>query len=1227
MLLRRCFILLETSLILYLVFAFNGSQSSLSGELRIILTWENSNFSGVAETGNYTSCESTLNILNCYYMKAMPFPRRRVIEIRSRYVLKRKCDTKNSSSGWILSFENETVHNCSEYYDENDIIMESHTIGSGHFRMIMEMTEYDGKSFENVLSDECVLTIVTERSLPKIVVSKEIDISCSKLRSADDEESVDLNLCPKQNGSPIYELTCDVIWTPNPGFCNGSLENDAPSTVTSEYTSDSLPNEFKLYVNIGESNCRQSTSQSIRVKRGAKYTISCVGNCIPEIDVSKITTLRARCHEGCDLAGTLYWKIDIPNFDVDKDALTGTVAEELILKPNKLVFGRNYTVQFVDSGGSEVVTYNLLTHTHPKIHSCEINPKEGYAVKTKFHVKCSYNLTNMPGRNFEVYAVNEDKAFPLTSGFEVENLEFGLNANDKVKVKVFDQYHFSDSQILDVAVRSIFENVTSMKGYREVIEKVFFDKNSNQSLDDLKRYKRYDQLLQSIMVLSEELEKLKTNAGYENLRNDYNKGLLEMMQKVPLTGEFRPKQMVSLMGTVSELFDDELNQEISKLSNDICEKSSIEYQNYILRDPYSKYMIEEIREMTKAFSQCFISYSPPKTEKTDRGNGTSKPFSPQDFDQIIEDYPDYGNQQNTTKVSMKFDNAYKKIESLCYAHAKLMAATLYAGDDTERAGNENFEVTATKGLGKIISSNKITSQNVTMFISEDFQRYSDEEISVLLCTSQKNPFWWMKNEKIDTYVAMIQFIVGNREVHEFEKPFSISLWNNERNHSWVPFYVTKAPRHYWSTGICDRVHGIEDDVVLDIYVSDFVKPTLDEFKAHSTIVDETNTRTFINHENQFDSWDYLCILPNEQMGERQLIVKFRVYTISCVTWQRDNRTWVFSCGVAETTTLDRFDCICYHSSLLAGRVSASYVKEEITGIYIEHHLSLQTDIIIYVSVAVAYFLYCLILIIISLASKWDTDRKIYCLSDMARSSRNAYFIIVKTGNGFNAGTTSNVFIKLFGEDASTEEHILNSPDPEGKILQNNQEDWFFLSTKEYLGEIEELEIWFESAGLKPSWYCSEIEVVDVQKKKYWWFNIKYNFEISINEKYFITAYPEELDDEYKEHKISLNRCKLEGNHMWNIFRHEGAPFTKHKRLTILLSIFMTTYAILLAIYGFPKMENNDSLGEYMEFSFYTKSIWSTICSLLVTFLLHLPIVHFFRYPCEGKTLWRRQTRN
>lgn len=91
------------------------------------------------------------------------------------------------------------------------------------------------------------------------------------------------------------------------------------------------------------------------------------------------------------------------------------------------------------------------------------------------------------------------------------------------------------------------------------------------------------------------------------------------------------------------------------------------------------------------------------------------------------------------------------------------------------------------------------------------------------------------------------------------------------------------------------------------------------------------------------------------------------------------------------------------------------------------------------------------------------------MADNSVNDRYAYLIVVNTGKQRLSGTTSKVFIKLKGEKAETQSHILNRPDPLYRFLQRGSEDWFVLTSKVYLGELIGMKLWIQADGCKVSW--------------------------------------------------------------------------------------------------------------------------------------------------------------
>lgn len=75
-----------------------------------------------------------------------------------------------------------------------------------------------------------------------------------------------------------------------------------------------------------------------------------------------------------------------------------------------------------------------------------------------------------------------------------------------------------------------------------------------------------------------------------------------------------------------------------------------------------------------------------------------------------------------------------------------------------------------------------------------------------------------------------------------------------------------------------------------------------------------------------------------------------------------------------------------------------------------------------------------------------------------------------------------------------QEHILNFPDPDLRLLQRNQEDWFALGVEKYLGDINSIQLRIDLVGARPSWYCKRVEVYDTINKKFWHFPVNRWFD-------------------------------------------------------------------------------------------------------------------------------------
>nr|XP_023030426.1 uncharacterized protein LOC111518254 isoform X2 [Leptinotarsa decemlineata] len=1213
---------------------FNESQMSQSVDWEISTSVEQK-----TKLEKYSRCGSDLNILDCDSPKQ--FSISEVNEIQSQYKTGNKCITTRLSSNWILIYENGTVQNLQHFQNEETLVIEPFSLGKGSYQALLYVEEYNENGIKDFLSKQCFFEIRPEQSIPVKEDGEKVSMNTDEEFILDSRDSIDPNVPPNHTETSHYEWRCKTSRRNRPDSCRQNL-GSATSTIPDEYAVEGLIYNFRLSVG-NKNSARRKTSQIVepRGRGGMLFNMHFLENCRPICDVEKKIVFEAMCEANCERMNenaTFFWTVDILDFDY-KTNTSGREGKQFTIKADVLEPDKKYKVGYKLKGDpSDGVFVDLLTHKGPKLRYCQLNPDIGTALVTDFHVICGQE----PGSyTYKIYLVSDDVEFLLTTGTSLYDMPFHLNENSDIRIEIIDEYHFTDSvTVFAEVIKLPGQSQPDGKPNTEYIEGKYFNAAQNLSVFNLLSSNRIHQLLQTLNMLTDELPNL-PNVTL-NVLKEYHLKTLDILRKLPLDNKEVAKQVAAVTSKIAKQYESKSDPWTSEAITDVCQFGSNKYLGHVKDEKYVGMIADDIEKAVRMFSGCSRALegeNPEILQVQGTFVETTTPFVLVDFPVITEDYPDYVDDQNISKMLTKYDTACRNIVNQCYVNARTLALSMVNREDTKVIANGNFEIAATREMGLDIPYVLISSQGVELLASEDFVEYEKKDVDVLLCTVSKNLFWWSQKEKIPTALAMLLFSVEEEVITKFVKPFLISFKNIENKTAATVLHTSRTPSQTNSTLPLDiyafeRITMFRIDVFrkqgyiiefeelalnesLNVYVSDFVKPTPKEFRDKAKLVTHNHNTLYIPHELDYDGWHYLCVLPGISDQQDQEF-KFRVYTMSCYHWEPSIRNWEFSCGSDSSTTFERFDCLCYHSSVLSGKIKNNDLREE-KSTYTMHELELETNFIIFISVAVAFSLYCVLLIYITLSSRKISEKSIYFLSDIPSSHRFGYLLIVKTGNKSGAGTTSNIVIKLYGKNSESKEHVLNFPDPEKRILQHNQGDWFFLATKLHLGEIEKLEIWFDSLGLRPSWYCSEIEVVDLQMNKYWWFNINYRFEIGDKENHFLTAVPESPPYVKKKRRISFRKFSLHGCHMWNIFHDDEVTISRTKRLTIMLSIFMTTYTIILFLYGCPKLQNSDSVGQYSEYGFHMHLLWTTLGGFAITFLIHMPIVYFFRFYQEEKS--------
>ncbi|VEL35343.1 unnamed protein product [Protopolystoma xenopodis] len=93
------------------------------------------------------------------------------------------------------------------------------------------------------------------------------------------------------------------------------------------------------------------------------------------------------------------------------------------------------------------------------------------------------------------------------------------------------------------------------------------------------------------------------------------------------------------------------------------------------------------------------------------------------------------------------------------------------------------------------------------------------------------------------------------------------------------------------------------------------------------------------------------------------------------------------------------------------------------------------------------------------------------------ATETKYHVTIQTGDEVNAGTMSNVFLRLIGPFAETSNYRLTPASPNAKLFQPNSKEVFIIHSAAELGTVERIMLWHDKSGEDPTWHVIEVKVV------------------------------------------------------------------------------------------------------------------------------------------------------
>ncbi|XP_055992110.1 polycystin-1-like protein 3 [Sorex fumeus] len=231
-----------------------------------------------------------------------------------------------------------------------------------------------------------------------------------------------------------------------------------------------------------------------------------------------------------------------------------------------------------------------------------------------------------------------------------------------------------------------------------------------------------------------------------------------------------------------------------------------------------------------------------------------------------------------------------------------------------------------------------------------------------------------------------------------------------------------------------------------------------------------------------------AVLNRSHDGTQQSATTFSVVTAvtQCYFWDSHNNTWTSEgCQVGLQSTVLKTQCLCDHLTYFG---SDFFIVPRTVDVADTVKLFLRvTNNPVGVSLLASLLGLYMLLFIWAWRKDQDDRRKvkITVLADNEPGWQFHYLVQVHTGYRRRAATTAKVVITLYGSEGRSNPHHLW--DSQKAVFERGGLDVFLLCTQSSLGNLHSLRLWHDNSGASPSWYVSQVIVIDMMAKKKWHF--------------------------------------------------------------------------------------------------------------------------------------------
>ncbi|KAK9738367.1 REJ domain [Popillia japonica] len=634
----------------------------------------------------------------------------------------------------------------------------------------------------------------------------------------------------------------------------------------------------------------------------------------------------------------------------------------------------------------------------------------------------------------------------------------------------------------------------------------------------------------------------------------------------------------------------------------------------------------------------------------------------------LEDYPNYGETVDDTVAEDLKEIIVNSIAVINKAN-EMLAKTLVFGQEKRYhnfTSNNSIAITYSEVKNRPACDDGV----VQVRLPDSLGFHPKDTVRIIYTSLPKKAYFWHPSSAnmSENIVNLKVYGPQNNEVSNFPNSIHISFKLNANQTlkkynatlkipldeaDWTEDFVQKHMKLFridlWKDHtLVTTIDEIDEVRNVMVAITKDRKPTRKDFNI---LVKRDNRTRYIYNRTSADCWYYVGFLPaeseiNKMARQRSrsdsdygyefrddytillnkyapetlnITFKYGFTSVACKEWTGND--WeVKHCSIGTDISPEKMHCICSRVTVLAGDVCTVAFREE-EALIIPYELTLVINPILILATIIIVGLYC---IFISIANTRRKKFHIYFLSDNFEEDRYAYLLVVHTGAFNDCSTTSNVVVKLFGCTAQTKGNVLNYPDPDLRILQDGGEDWFVLTSKFYLGDITNIQIWYDAIGPRYTWYCEYMKVFDLQSGAGWFFNVSQRFTVAKRNYHEFTFQPSEEKLWRPRRKLyTYLRFYWNADNTW-IFWKQGSEsiLSYMDKLTIGLFEIIFTIAFTLAIVGRPVMRLMSGLGfdtyHSIDFVFYY-----IFLSSVVTFIVFFPYSIILRYTPKQQSIFRQ----